>query len=1488
MNKLNKLAISALACTVFLTPSFPLSPSANSALANPNEIRQYTIATKTGQPEMNLRFMPRDVVRIDSDFKFNRKAPQKRFNGYLLKIDDKIIKGKNRTQIRDLINGPVHSMIKLTYLDSDFKPQEIIMRRVQPEMRAKPPDSSLVYIKDFSRFLAMDSSVCHVTDFFQFSRDLVKDDLDMLAKISVLSSMRAVNNILPPNDALLCYHAADAVMLLDSIGDMDGADKYLAMVVKNPKFTKRRQESQFRRQFLEHLLSTGRGEEFKTISAVLEKELDRDDIDTHSDGLNRWSFSRLQLEYLLPRDKEKATKLALDMEKAKDLSWGERNYLDSEWLGDTLEGLGLTKNALDCYRKLEPQKQLERMLGQNRNIRITSAYGYQALRIAQLEDKVGDTGAAVATLESLLKTHDKYLKHEDEVLIEQLPIYFPARSDLESQLALYYFKQKEYDKATELVRSINKRLDEAKVASAQSKILNALLDADAQSKAEEIAEMRLSMPDLVDEKYNYEIYRLVRRALGAVAAGDYADADNAVESLKKVYLDFVPENIYKNPPANMFCALLNISRKLADKGEYTRSNKILSFLESSLDKEAQPKAFTFILAEQTLNAVDETGDNTKWELLNRENPLKLSSNLDFLPKRVKQKKPAITLATKMENARLFGQVYCAAGDLKRSQKFIDHALELAGKLGDESYIESQKKKTLLFLDAAILYSKMQEAKEAEKYFSKALKLREAISLVKAEAQKDNIPDGGFAGACNYKSAEFAGCLASMSETQKAIKLLKEVEPFFKKDKVAENFNPGDVVTRSKVHQTLAGHAAVKSQLANLLFQSKDFKEANEYIASAAYDIRNDGAPLFFWSLASKIAVAAGDNAAAAHYFSEAEKTIDYPIRVDETQPGYHEMLFDNACKYADDAQELGDNEKANIFLRAGLFYKEKKPERTWELYKKAYKYVSDFEPKKAELSKQIAELDKQIAAIREEKGPKEGKKSDGATGENRLADLKRAAKLAEKNKRSDGYSFWIALATEQANQNLCEDAEKSAYHGLSLYKKHSESLIGVVPVSYNGAPSALADKGKVKEAEKLLKDSVDIVDSVDSVNTKHSEQSYKVAKQLVQLYVFYVETNQQQLALNTLDQILKFKQRELEAMGFSSGLQTILSYARIPSNCKDNKFFRTTLMRLLEAQKKQLPANDIRIANTLIALAEVEKKLALYKEADDRLQKATEIKTLFLGKDKAEAEIFRYRKVCLEKLGKTDELKRLEQLTKSGRYYHRKRKQPGKDLTFIQRLQFNLKEEREFAPYSPDTADCLGGLARYWEKEKDWKAVLDAMKERIDIYERSEDKYAGRLGGCTRPTFYRYEYYTMAAKAEFNLNKEGRAGDAAAGGSDSADGDAAAGGDRSAGGDGDGSKWIKRAVEIVPLLASHELLELSSTAAEIGNKELATELARASEEAMMNSRDSWNYQKLSEVWKNIGNSKRAREFEKKSILSRKRRHMQRSQMEKSPFDGFSP
>jgi len=1385
----------SLGLSIFTTPS-------NASFAE---------TTSVAQPAVKYRAKARFWVDKAAGYTVAHPSLENdpRFSGALVSIDNVVILGKSSKQIDDMFNSDTDKKCVIGYIDQSGKIATVTVDRTRMYVTSKDRKNEIEWLQScpqiFEGFAIEEWPYVHYDNVDKFN----SNNMDIFARAAIDVNLSNID-ALPMSPASKYTSLVRETIESDTIGDTATADACIKRILESKDYypsDKRPYMRDHTDAFIEHLFTTGRLSACKTLCKRLlewskdpyEQELRRSDIDPL-----KYTTLRIYADILRQENnKGEARKAADELFAASE---NMRQIFDEDkfaWLGDFYGKLGHYDKAIECYEKLYPLEGLTSQPAGKMNIFNVQRFAAFALRIARAQDKLKKPTAAIQTLRKTLAAYKLQAIDGREIACEHLTSQYPTISDIETELANLYYKTGDLKSALQYSQDALKSVEAALPKNsfrlkgpleAQLQIYEKQQD-NAQIEATKLRLGQLETP-APPETTEAEKYALVKQIYDAVEQKDYERSRELAKKLLDAYIQEPNTERFEIPRLNIYTVLVSVARKLADHKRFADARSVLIELKAAAqNKEPSPIADQLMTVEEALIAEAEKKDAAPlWAMIQKSNDL-----------------------------RELGMIYNDGNEPARARVLLNRALEhprLPEKPNEaSSTIALLKSRALTLVELAISDLKLGDLKSSIANYNSAVSDFQAIYSSKAPPDQIDDTERIF----QYRALRLANKYASSGHLPEAATVLtKALKPttqtstdlILAVDKDKNN---------QKLSNRLAVRAALHAYLSKIQLNLNEVSQAHSTI-KLAIDERRDYVLDSYWLLSAEIAVAAKDNALAAHSFSEAEKTIDQMV-THEHQDKFRESLLQKAIYHAKLAQNFDPGELAAIYLSLGERLNSLLQQAAAiQAYNESNKLVPKSDGGKPELLSRIANLQ---TAVEENK----------QTKSSRIEKLLEAAQLAEAKEKNNAFQFWYSLAEDEIEAGMTQRALEHYAKGLEGERAYDQTFQFRCILPSNGKfVTLLVKQGKQADAEALLRKKLNKLQSL------YGRESAHAVNQMVELMRFYIARNRDIDASNTLDAILQIGPQKLD-YGYQPWSALDKLYDTIVQLAKERRsdLAWTLSNRLLSAQQKVYDSDDIRIADAFINQGKIYAATGNNAEAERKFLDALAIKKLYSGERVARKEMIGNFVPVLKKLGKTAEIEALKDpgdpalSEKEDQRQHESYKKVQKAQTTeekIQLLQVEYAYQRQIAPYGLRTTQILEDLIGHSETQKDWKTLKFAASERVRIFEHHSDPFAGKHMGCVAPRFGRIKFYKLAAQASYQLDDKAEA-----------------------------EKFVERANKKVVDISTRELLELAQVEDEFGNKSKAIQFADRATAAV--SEDIYVCMQLAALWKKLGNQEKADQLEKR-------------------------
>ncbi|HEY9677844.1 MAG TPA: hypothetical protein V6C76_07530 [Drouetiella sp.] len=1336
--------------------------------------------TAQGFPEISLGFMFPSGCNFWTNSQNNS---EQRSSGYLATVDGRPTHDLGRSEIIKLLHGAVGSRVQIGFLNSDCELETVELMR-KPELKG--------YEGEPPRKISF-SETCHHFDLYgpeldwnpkiKSSEGYIDKNLTVVARANIFDYLKRAQTAAGSDDAYRASEAANAICYLDELGAFNEADNLIPMAeakftydLHNPSF----QETHSVR-LIKELVNT---QKFRDAEFFCRKFLALDGSTDNRD--QTLVYKKLNIEtdvkellanlYLAENRKEESANLVKEIADSPYLGRSQYQSNYEYWGGTMYEKLGMPDKAEKFFeRKLLAQKEKQKREddgSQTEREALDSAHAQALLSyyLAVARHKLGHIEDATAALDQAAENYDKLIKEKNRPSIESQCMFFPTKPDLIK--ARQAIARGEEPPAVP-VDSIDNFAEDFK-------LLQVCLSGNGHKKSD-------------SQRVNHLI---------------------DLFSTRTTLLPLMPIN---RRPLNMFSALTQLARTLADNGQTQESNLLLRKINQIASERADNEVVKIEpTVELAVNAeTSKQNPTSEWDEV-----LRSFNNSDCFWSDLTEPEYASTKEQlkHLEALRMLANIYSKGHEDRRAKILMNRAVDISKSFNKKHLADPERNaliraEVILWLDKAAMLGREDNVDQALKVATAAIQ-----KCCKSRPTNQKEIDHAFEQAYQNKVAEIGRICAS--NAPHSIDVLKFLE-------LAHNTTDSGAtkfVNDSDAFDYRASAPLVDEILAEELLRFNKKEEAYQAIQRAIKARRTA-------ETASSLLLAGSIAEQSKHYADAA----DFYIRATEFYSAYfdnrisYESLLDVLRRAKECASSSSSDGKlvVNIALRLGskLEYSTLGKKEALENLEFAYPLIDDKDRRKSSLLQHISMLKGQVPAEEKQKLKAAENESSEAptstevarkTAAREVAVLRRSAQLAEKA-NIDTFNQYLNLAGAEARADQPDAAYKDAQTAIAQYKKPNDygfwERSSLLPAGDTfDIPDSLRAVGHTRVAQSLLdlarKRTIEV----------YGEQSPKVAFALVNELNYAASDLDSKVILAIFDKLLKIPVRMLEVGLYESPQTHFDKFIVNLQTAHQSELALTILEKLLTAQRQQLDNDDYRIGNTLIQIASVQKDLGKYNQAYESLRDAIKIQCKFDGFSAIAKHYDLWNEIlpkagragyntwvrfgpyhanaCIPLMHEFGFEHEVELIERDGKipdeYCGSENPQLASRDISTDELQKQADTAYKVVPYGKLVFEANEELLRLYKEKSDWEKLKHASIKLIDIYERSPASNAGRTNGCVGPATTRIDYYLAAAKADFKLGSRENA-----------------------------KQWIARAEEKLPELSAWEYSRLAAIDIEIADKENA-------------------------------------------------------------------
>jgi hypothetical protein len=1370
--------------------------------------------------------------------------------GTLIAVNGEYVRGKTVAQINKLLSGGASTKVECTFLDQNEVKKVTLTRDKVVQANGNPFVNSItgppispkldVYPGTYRRFTIADT-----LDNYSGSSPEIAWEAAEKTKIE------RIRNLPLSSPWILSVNLVKAMTAYDRMGHWKAAEQCIDSLNADGYFsssavTGMQFQNQIRSNFTELV------QDFKETGryALLCKIFTQMKSDT---AASSQPYSEFYFEALTRRGDLSASERADLLNFAKETLAGLQ-IGNSFQMGDDLERVGEFATASKFYaRMLELNKTLLSRGGEpeTSNQRV-SEVAMIAYRLASAQQKSGELKAAIATTTEMLSKYDSLVPGKLQEIDEQLDTRFPRRSDLEIQLANFLSEDHQLGEAEKYAALAINRIQQA-VGEHNSSLktpYEVMYKIAIKKKDNVVASQcleRLKQLDIAAVEHGGDSqaeYALVQTATKSIDQNELSKALTAIRALLSIYKSDEQDRVAVAKSLNLLTALTLQARALADHGYLTESDSLLKELYATFKQQNPPNSVCVELNLELLLNKDlrEKISGGIWE---HSFPATSLFEHDLIPKFMVLRNDAVVPMQQQEILREQAMAYEFAGDLKRANMIVDHALayrELKLTGNDDEHKLSDRVVSILLLDKARLRAKAKAFDEAQSFAKEALKIYADIEgatyPLTTSPPYDAPRIATFEKLIRNKSVALARVLIDSDKLQDAGQLLETLQ-----SQIEPNQGQNNWVFQGPDSENAGYEWMVAANIADVYLREHIMGKANMWL-DKALAVAGSRPSKGLLILAAEMAVAEGDHKKAEAFYKKAAECGEF-LPVFAYHDEYTNALFAASKKEAAYAQGSGEEQSIDASIaHAKELEQAGKTADSLAEYRKAFAALAENDKRRLDIRISTLALERNLAGTEKLKktpstttlntppqkmtpAEEEKQKVDNALAE--IADLKELVKIAEKVHSDLEWTYWIGLAHDEVLAKDPKNAASYAYKFLEMCPPEKKTILFYVfdPLSI---AIEVSNQQNNNDGEGIIRA------HIKSFGDKRSLSKAADLYLNSELLAYY-------MGVGKYDEAKAYMPKLLQGSGLAIGDQwhsqstfqriSPLGFGKLPHEQQvalDKQF--------IEIEKKELPVDALVLATILKKLAADEAEAGMTQQAIRDFLEAQRIEEKYTGL--ASASNYKYWLEPL--LVKTGDLNTLEiikeKCKKPSGYLDPERPHEYSDKTIDKDAPLAKKMEqaeneyslaKKQAIYSFRCEYALNNVVKYAEEGEQWQKAVDAHLLLCDWFEHSSQTDAQFQEAHYNNLAKRVKYYLPTVDAYLKLNDKPKA-----------------------------VQVIVRALKILPDVSCYESAELGMAAFKAGDMPLAEKLALRSESLLKNDA-SWNgsYEKLSMLWKALGHEDKA-------------------------------
>lgn len=345
-------------------------------------------------------------------------APGNNFGKYLLRINGNNLRGLSFEETTAMLWGEPGSMVRLELIDESGRTEQRELTRQWPEK-----DKTGLTPSQFRRVLSgLGASTNQVNLLEEASTNV-----DLIAEADALDLVHQMNGFSQNSSAANLPTLVQAMLLLQAIGDLNGADSVLKSTTEALSSTGGASERRFPNSFqfrhaVQNLVGLGKIDE----AVLLCESVLKSACTTEPQTID--PCETLSVFRLVPGPKaDQARKLFAANLVERYHSHPPVLPGTGTWLGNYLEQLGWTDKAMNLYKAAEKSDAIgSDFIGFSSCQRL--AYNFYCR--ARLEANAGNKEAALGDLQKISTLFREKISAHALSVLDQMPLYFPTPADI--------------------------------------------------------------------------------------------------------------------------------------------------------------------------------------------------------------------------------------------------------------------------------------------------------------------------------------------------------------------------------------------------------------------------------------------------------------------------------------------------------------------------------------------------------------------------------------------------------------------------------------------------------------------------------------------------------------------------------------------------------------------------------------------------------------------------------------------------------------------------------------------------------------------------------------------------------------------------------------------------------------------------------------------------------------------------------------------------